>query len=245
MNNRERFAAIMNYESFDRVPVYFFGTWFETKQRWQQEGLPDIKITGSSAGPQLSEMDPDWETGMWNAHDLVQVGPLSRDTQVVLEETDKYRVVRTPLGAILKESKQGSSISNHIEEALKPNRKSWEHFKTFLESDDPKRYRNKWEGKAEVLKQRDCVTTFLAGSLFGWPRDWMGVEAISILSYDDPVLFEEIIDYISNYFISLYKPVLEKANFELAYFLKIVVLIQVRYFRRIPTANSTTSTIKK
>ena len=39
MTHRERFHAIMNYEPVDRMPVYYFGTWAETKVRWRDEGL--------------------------------------------------------------------------------------------------------------------------------------------------------------------------------------------------------------
>ena len=39
MNLRERFRAIMAYESLDRTPLWYFGTWLETKARWQGEGM--------------------------------------------------------------------------------------------------------------------------------------------------------------------------------------------------------------
>lgn len=39
MNLRERFRAIMSYESLDRTPLWYLGTWLETKARWQVEGM--------------------------------------------------------------------------------------------------------------------------------------------------------------------------------------------------------------
>lgn len=217
MNHRERYLAIMNYEPYDRMPVYFFGTWPETRARWKEEGL-DSEPSGSSQGPQVPGMDPDWEKGMWNAHGLVKTRPISHEPSTILEEKDDYRIVKTPLGSVLKEGKEGSSIPMHIEEALKPTRESWERFKKFIDPDDPERRPDNLEELIEKLNARDCVTTFLAGSLYGWPRDWMGVEALSILPYDDPVLFEEIIEHMCDYFIALYRPFIEKVTFEFAYF---------------------------
>lgn len=202
MNHRQRFRALMNYEPIDRMPLYYFGTWPETKVRWKQEGLPHIEVLGSG-GPQLPEMDPDWEDGMWSAHGLVNVNPISPHPQEILEETDDYRVVRTPLGAVLKESKGGSSIEHHIEEALQPTRASWERFKSFIDPDTPERRPSDWEENADALNQRETLTPFCVGSLFGWTRNWMGVEQLTYLSYDDPLLYEEIIDYLTEYYITI------------------------------------------
>ena len=213
MNERERFRAIMDYQPFDRLPVYYFGLWDETRDRWSREGISDTISVADATG-----MDADWEDGMWNIHGLVRVDPISSDPPVVLEETDEYRVIKTGIGAVIKEGKQGSSIPQHLQEALQPTRASWERFKTFLNPDDPSRYAPDWEIKAQTLNDRQRVTTFLAGSLFGWPREWLGTEQISYLSYDDPVLYEEIIEYLVDFFMTLLRPVLKKAQFDFAYF---------------------------
>ena len=216
MNHRERFVALMKGDPIDRMPLYYFGTWAETKSRWRAEGLAGIGVTGSQ-GPQLPEMDPDWEAGMWRAHGLVDVNPISPHHQETLEETDDYRVVRTPLGAVLKHSKRGSSIEQHIDEALQPTRASWERFKRFVDPNAPERRPSDWEAKAAVLNQGERLTPFCLGSLFGWPREWMGVEQLTYLSCDDPLLFEEIIDYLTEFYIALFRPVLEKTRFDFAY----------------------------
>jgi Uroporphyrinogen decarboxylase (URO-D) len=41
MNNRERFQAVMNFESFDRLPIIEWAHWWNlTIERWEDEGLP-------------------------------------------------------------------------------------------------------------------------------------------------------------------------------------------------------------
>ena len=103
MNHHERFRAIMDYEAYDRQPVWFFGTWSETAERWRAEGGTDIP-----------GMDPDWEAGMWNGQGLVDLGPRGDVPHELLEEGDDYRVVRTSLGAVVKESTGGSSIPHTV-----------------------------------------------------------------------------------------------------------------------------------
>ncbi len=218
MNHKERFHAIFNYEPADRMPVYFFGTWAETKERWKSEGLDFECATGRSLGPQVPEMDPDWENGMWDVHGLVRNHPIAPEPSRTVEDGPDYTITRTGLGALIKRPKSGSSISQHLEEALKPTREDWNRFKTYLNPNDPARYAQDWQQKAAALSREDRVLPFLGGSLFGWMRDWMGLEQISLLPYDDPVLYEEMIDYISDFFITLYRPLFEHMTFDFAYF---------------------------
>jgi uroporphyrinogen-III decarboxylase len=105
-----------------------------------------------------------------------------------------------------------------VREALLPTRESWRQFQRFLDPTDPARWSPDWETQAAALDARQHVATFLAGSLYGWPRDWMGTEAISYLSYDDPALYEEIIAYLAEYFMQLCAPVLRRVRFDFAYF---------------------------
>jgi hypothetical protein len=213
MNGRERFNAIMNYSPVDRLPVLYFGTWDETRERWAREGLkPGVTIEEQTG------MDPDWEKGMWNAHDIVDIRPWPGEKDVVIEEGADYRIIRTSLGARIKEGTSGSSIPQHLDEALKPTRESWESFKKGLDPQDPRRFPADWQARAAAVGKRNYATTFLAGSLYGWPREWMGVEEWSCLPFTDPALYEEIIDWIATYFMTLYEPVLKKASFEFAYF---------------------------
>jgi hypothetical protein len=214
---RENFRRIMAYEPFEHLPVWYFGTWPETKVRWREEGLDGIGISGD-AGPELAGMDPDWEAGMWDWQGLVNLQPLSPDPLEVVESGAGYRVVRTPLGALLKESVGSSSIPLHLEEALKPTRASWQRFKRYLDPADPLRWPAGWQDAAAALNQRARVTTFHAGTLYGWVRDWMGVEQISYLAVDDPRLYEEMIEHLAEFFMALCGPVLRKAEFDFAYF---------------------------
>ncbi|MFZ2657193.1 MAG: uroporphyrinogen decarboxylase family protein [Victivallales bacterium] len=224
MNGRERFRAIMEYREFDRIPVWYFGTWEETKVRWGNEGLPAAAKLGGSGGPQLPEMDPDWETNtatggqIWNNQGLMNRSTVAPGKSVVVEETAEYRIIRSSLGGLSKHSKLGSSIPEHIEYDLKPTRGDWERFMTYLDPDDPGRWIEGWEKKIEFLKKREHVTCFNAGGLFGYLREWMGVENFSCLPYDDPELYGDMISYMADYFLRLNARFLDKVSFDFGYF---------------------------
>ena len=213
MTGRERFTAIMDYQPFDRMPVLWFDFWGETRDRWLTEGL-----SMAAAAPEETGMDPDWERGMWSCHDLVNNRPISPRSQEVIEDHPDHRIVRTAFGALQKVSKSSESMPHHIEEALKPTRESWNEFKKFIDPSDPSRVPADREAKIAALSAREHATCFLGGSLFGWPRDWLGIEPISYLSYDDPALYEEIISTIVDFFIELHRPFLKRVPFEFVYF---------------------------
>jgi len=47
MTTRERFRAVMNFEPFDRLPVFEWATWWNlTLDRWHKEGLPADVTSG-------------------------------------------------------------------------------------------------------------------------------------------------------------------------------------------------------
>jgi len=73
MTDRERFNAIIDYQSVDRMPVYYFGTWGETLARWRDEGLA---VEDNDEIAEATGMDPDWEYGMWGVHGIVNVNAI-------------------------------------------------------------------------------------------------------------------------------------------------------------------------
>ena len=224
MNERERFHAVMNYGEVDRMPVYYFGTWPETKVRWRAEGLAAPVQEGSSGGPQLPEMDTDWECApdnrgnIWDNQGLLEPWPRAPGKWETISEDAETRTSRSPLGGIVQNSKIGSSISHTLRYDLQPTRDDWERFKKFLDPADPGRWRPDWQERAAKLNAREHMTCFFGGSLYGKARDWLGVEALSCLAYDDPELFEEIIAFQTDYYIALNAPLLQQVAFDFAYF---------------------------
>ncbi|NBC29113.1 MAG: hypothetical protein GVY29_03875 [Spirochaetes bacterium] len=213
MTHRERFDAVMSYKPFDRVPCLYFGLWPETLERWQQEGLEG----GIDDVPRQTGLDPDFEQQLFDGQGIRTIAPIGDMEPEVLEETEDYAIVRSSIGGVDKVSKRGSSIPEAVEHALKPERADWERFKRYLDPADPRRWLRGHEQRLNEVNQRDGVLAFLGGSLYGWPRNWMGVVDVSMLMYDDPELFAQMIDYLADYYIAANLPLLKRAEFDIAY----------------------------
>jgi uroporphyrinogen decarboxylase len=89
----------------------------------------------------------------------------------------------------------------HPESHLLTDRESWEkYYKPRLDPDNPARYPADWDERVKVWKDpnRPYLAALSGGSLYGWLRNWMGMENVSYLVYDDPKLFEEMVTTIAD-----------------------------------------------
>ena len=218
MTHRERFHRLFTCQPIDRVPLYFFGAWPETKRRWQQEGFPGDPCLDGDRGPQLPGMDPDWEDGLWNAHGLARLGALGDVEPAVLSERDGTRVVRNHLGKEELVRTDGSSIAHTLKHPLAPTRDAWAHFKRFLDPSLGQRHPADLPARAAARNAQDIVTGFMGGSFYGWLRDFMGVTELSYLMYDDPGLLAEMVETLADHFMAVMRPVLPHLRADFVYF---------------------------
>jgi uroporphyrinogen decarboxylase len=204
----------MSYGDFDRVPCWFFGTWKETRARWQSEGWAEGQPIHEATG-----MEPDWEDGKWTWHGLVDYGPTPIEGESkVVEETDDYKVVENPDGSVVRHNKRDSSPPHALKYALEPTRESWERYRKRLDASDSWRRPDLWREKARELQKRERATCFPGGSLYGRLRGLLGMENLSLLMYDDPVLFEEMVAHMADFYMQIAEPILEEVSFEFGYF---------------------------
>lgn len=219
MTHKERFINLFTGRPVDRLPVYFFGSWHETKERWKKEGLSSVARIDCDPGPQVEGMDPDWEEGMWECYHLADLSVHGGGRETLLEDMPGYKMIQTAAGDVVKISKLGSSINHTLHFGLEPTRESWEHYKGFLNPRDPTRYcaPEKFAQIAAGLNGEDRVLPIMGGSLYGYLRNYMGIEALSCLMYDDPELLCEILDYMTNFYIQVLTPVVRAVKFDLVY----------------------------
>jgi uroporphyrinogen-III decarboxylase len=190
MTSRERFLATMNYQERDRCPWGEMGFWPETLERWHTEGWPkDVHLNTFLGYDRLREnLDVSFEY-------------IPAFEQQVLEEDDTYRVVRRTSGIVVKEFK--GELSYHMPQWLDfplKTRADWENtIKPRLDPHSPLRYPEYWDDRVRTLKQRDYPLTLRMGSIFGWLRNWMGLERISLALYDDPIWVQEMMDYLADF----------------------------------------------
>lgn len=200
MNARERFHAVMHYLPRDRSPIMDFGFWDETRTIWERSGLPKQADMDAFFG-----MDPQWIVAPINVH-LWPAFP-----HQVLEDRGETEVVRDSEGVTKEQGKFLGSIPRHLDHTLK-DRASWEaEFTGRLNGASPERYPSNWETlvKQYANPARDYPLGINAGSLYGWLRNWMGLEAISMLVYDDRALFEQMVETVADCILAAMTPALK------------------------------------
>jgi hypothetical protein len=174
----------MHFEPKDRCPIMDFGFWDETLPIWEDQGYPKGANSDDFFG-----MDPQWITAPVN----VDLCP-SFDYEMIEDKGDT-EIIRDGSGVIVERGKFLGSIPRHIEHTLK-DRKSWEaEFEGRLEAGSPARLPKNWDELVRTYNDpaRDYPIGVPAGSLFGRIRDWMGLEGVSLIAYDDPELFVEMV----------------------------------------------------
>lgn len=211
MTDRERFLATMRYQPRDRAPICDFGFWRETLSVWHGQGLPPhIDKTNSDA---FFGMDYGLDAVM--AATGVEVGLSPAFEEVVLEDRGERELVQQWDGVRVLRSKLGSTIPMPIGHQL-VDRDSWrKHYKPRLDPAHPDRYPADWEERTRLWAdpERNEVIALPCGrycaSLYGWLRNWMGVEKLSMVVYDDPAWFEEMVTTVADCIIGVFGRVLE------------------------------------
>ncbi len=232
MTSRERYRAITHFQPFDRLFRNEFGPFAETLKRWWAEGLRRDDSLARIAGYDRSETAP------------VNVGLMYGFDYETLEMTADYETYRDGDGVIKKKLRNvpEPAMPQYLSFPLK-DRESWKkHFLPRLDPESPARMPTHWESLKKQYAARDFPLGISAGSIFGWLRNWMGVENIAVMLYDDPAFVAEMMDHVGD----LVATVLRKAVFEvefdfavmwedMAY--KTASLISPRHFRQFMTPN--------
>ena len=210
MNHRERFLRTFQFKDVDRVPDYEFGFWNETIIRWHREGLPlekrtnrDVELYLGLEGWDCLEWLP-IRTGFWP--------PLPE--RIIKDEGDR-QIVDDGMGGIYIRTVGSSSVPHYLRYPLK-NRDDWERFREFLKPDTPGRFPLNWEEIAKSYRERDYPLGISVGSLYGWLRNWMGVEGISIAFYKDPDWVAEMMDTLVELWITIIRRALRDVKVDFA-----------------------------
>jgi uroporphyrinogen decarboxylase len=200
MNDRERFIRTMNFKPVDRVPDYEFGYWAETIDRWHMEGLPQ---------DQRTNRDVELYFGLegWDCHESlpIRTGLWPTLPERILEQTARRKVVDDGMGGIYV-SLSSSTPPRYLRYPLK-NRNDWERLRPFFDPETPGRFPLNWDEVVERYRERSYTLSVSVGSLYGWLRNWMGVENLSIAFYRDPDWVAEMMDTLTN----LWLKILDKA----------------------------------
>ncbi|MGD0089585.1 MAG: hypothetical protein ABSE73_06655 [Planctomycetota bacterium] len=185
MTNRELFQQIMSYGQFDRMPVTHWTGWTETMDRWYGEGLPRGVDANSFFGTRP----------MWCGFG-VHLGLLPAFTEETIEETPEYRIFRASDGVVQQAWRGKSSIPHYIGFTLK-TAADWPEYKKRLQP-DRLRIPSELDGQIGNAKYSGLPITVSTASMMGVIRNWMGVENMSYLMYDDPDCYADMVNTLAD-----------------------------------------------
>lgn len=211
MTTRERFNKVMHWKEADRVPNMDFGYWDETIATWHKQGLPAYVKTNQDIEQYL---------GLEGAEVIPQLpvvnGLYPLFEYKVLEDKGQHRIVRDTEGTICEVPKDGTSIPRYIRHALE-TRKDWQAFKR--ERLDYTRKDRIGEIK-KIVKEAHLAgmpVRFNAGSLYGWLRNWMGVENFSVAIMNEKGWVEEMMEHLTEMTIYLIEKALPGVDIDMAW----------------------------
>ena len=190
MTHRELWRNIMHYrtDSFDRMPVIHWDTWEETIVRWETEGLPK-----GMTRPQLEKYfggEVMWE------YVSVANNLFPDFEEDIIEETDEYVIKRAKDGVVMKDWKHKGCIPHFMDFTLK-TAADWPKYKERLQPCDA-RIHDDMDERLEQAEQTGLPIAMHTGSMMGWIRNWMGVENMCYLMFDDPACYGDMVDTISD-----------------------------------------------
>jgi len=180
MTYREQFQQIMHYGAFDRMPVCHWGTWPQTQARWYAEGMPREMTQHEFLGanrhwhriPTNLKLFPEFE-------------------EIVYEETEEYKIFRDAEGVVSKQWKHQGSIPHYLDFILK-DASGWDEYKKRLQP-DPARIPADLDKCIAAAQASGHPLEFETTPMMGWIRNWMGVENMSYLMYDDPEVYADMV----------------------------------------------------
>jgi len=207
----------MRFKPVDRLPFTEIGLWEQTIDRWHDEGWPrDIR------------MDSFWlqyDQGECFGLDRfgyidITMGMIPGFQEEILEEDERYMIIRRTDGRITKALKKGSargmrsSMDTYLEFPVKC-RADWEDLQWRYDPNSQARYPPYWDDHVRCLEGRGYpihipVLSSTAGSgFYSSFRNWMGTEMACTIFYDDPMWAHEMCDFIAETIIATCRRALE------------------------------------
>ena len=207
MDSRERFHAATHYGQMDRLYHWEMRAYDETVKRWEEEGLPDDSTYAHFAGYDRFEWGP------------ANVGLCPAFERETIDEVDGYEIYRDRDGVIkrLLIGAPQPGMPQYVEYPLK-GRGQWPEFSRRLNPDSPARLPVHWDSIRKQYQNRDFPVGISGGSLFGWLRNWMGIEGISLALYDDRAFVEHAVAEMAECTLAVLEVALEGMRYDFGYF---------------------------
>jgi uroporphyrinogen decarboxylase len=228
---RERFLQICNFERKGDIYIWGVDSWNEAINRWVREGMPVKNINNKKElnmhllgyQHQNESIKPNAAIqGMGRNSNPPWVPPLVPLYEPKILEEEEEHIVKVDYdGAIVRINKSDPEMMPQYLEYPVKDKKSWDEYKKRLDPYSSERWFDGWDimtedklqfpirehQKGKSYEERDFPLGMMALSLFGMPRNYMGLENISFALFDNLSLVEEMIDWQAYFSYEMLKKV--------------------------------------
>ena len=179
----------------DRPPDFEFGAWDQTYPRWHAEGLP-ASVTGCDEGiiRWFHTDEEEFAPSPW-----VDIGLRPGFEWKILEERGDHQFLQDGDGAVVERLRPelGASIPRYIRYAI-ADRKDWDKIRDErLNPADPRRIPADLDEACRRSFSADTPVTLSCGSLYGWLRNWMGMERLSEALMEEEDWVAEMMEHLT------------------------------------------------
>lgn len=204
MNDRERFIAVMEYQIVDRVPLWDFGVWPETIERWKGEGYDPTH-------PPVFTDQRDWQAGWFF--------PTPQFQRTIVEEDSRTVLYINHEGILMRERKDNpmSSMPQFVKFPVETREDFRRFWKERMQPNLSQRLGENWRERLGAYRNRNYPLIVIAdrwGGFFGPLRNLLGVEKLCMLFYDDPAFIEEMMEANVDFIIAIMDQVLEVTDID-------------------------------
>ncbi|MDD4859109.1 MAG: uroporphyrinogen decarboxylase family protein [Dehalococcoidales bacterium] len=232
---RDRFLEIARFQRPNDLclmtPV-FNDFWAGTLETWVKQGAPEQILNGRFRQEYLQ---------MFHIRSLAEVRTgFYPDSSYAIGGRDVYLNWTTPIvpryePKVLSEDERTVTLTNYggqtarifkdnptkmpmfIDYPVK-DRATWKEFQKRLDPDAADRFPADWQGYVQRMNSRPEPTMLFTGSFFGFLREWVGVEKLLYMFYDDPALIEEMMEQMCYLETECIKRILPDLRVDFVYF---------------------------
>ena len=224
MNGREKFLATMDFDLTAPPPLWEMAYWVETVERWSKEGMLEFR------GEDIGKARREGQAGVKGRP--VVINPAGGESMLgldipsesfpgeywifpkferrVLEDRGERQIIIDEIGVKMEISIE-ATIPRYLEWPV-TDRETWEIFKSErLDAGTAGRYpANIDELVKEYAKRTFPLRLGKSVGFFGPIRYFLGEIRLMTAYYDDPDLMRDIVDYMLEFYMQLYAPILSK-----------------------------------
>jgi len=210
---RERFLGVCRFERPGDLYLstpYFNSFWRQTLEEWVKQGAPAQIVENRFRADYfqfehtrilheiVSGIAMDREIDIGGAVPYAyEVPPIVPVYQPRFLDEDEHTIT------LINEGNQKVKVYKDNPEKMPmfldhpvKDRSSWQEYKKRLEPDSSGRWPADWAAYVQKMNSRSAPTMLYVGSFFGFLREWMGLERLLYMFYDDPNLIEDMMDQV-------------------------------------------------